>query len=282
MTITVKAYIDQAQERLASSGVENPELDVRLLLRHVLGWGDVKIFSNYNQLLSETEVTSLNTVIARRMAREPVSRIIGRRGFWNSEFKVSPHTLDPRPDSETLIELALKTVSPPPQRILDLGTGSACLLLTLLEEWPAAEGVGLDISAAAIETAQENAAALQLADRADFRASDWAHYNPAAPFDLVISNPPYITDEEMAALAPEVAQYDPVLALSGGVDGLDAYRAIVPLLQKFLKPGGWVFFEIGHAQASSVKSLLAEAGFTMIQSSTDLGESDRVVAAKRP
>jgi len=282
MTQTLKAYIDQAQERLASSGVENPELDVRLLMRHVLGWSDVKIFSNYNHVLSDAEVKSLNEVIARRMAREPVSRIVGRRGFWNAEFKVSAHTLDPRPDSEALIELALKTVSPPPQRILDLGTGSACLLLTLLEEWPAATGLGLDVSAGAIETAKENAAALQLSERANFLASDWAHYAPDAPFDLVVSNPPYITDEEMAALAPEVAQYDPVLALAGGADGLDAYRSIVPLLQKFLKPGGWVFFEIGHAQASSVKSLLAEAGFTMIQSATDLGESDRVVAAKRP
>ena len=187
-----------------------------------------------------------------------------------------------RPDSETLVEMALKLVETPPERVLDLGTGSGCLLLSLLQEWPGAEGTGLDLSASAIATAAENAEALHLADRAKFIAGDWEKFEPPAPFDVVISNPPYITDEEMTQLAPEVSQYDPVLALAGGAEGLDAYRSIVPLLKTFLKPGGWVVFEIGHTQRESVKSLLAEAGFTMIQTATDLGESDRVVAAKMP
>jgi len=278
----LKDYISQAQERLLSSGVENPELDVSLLAQYVLGWTQTKLFMNSDYMLSDAEVSSLNIAIARRMAREPVSRIIGHRGFWKSEFKISPQTLDPRPDSETLIEAAVKLVQPQPKRVIDLGTGSGCLLLSLLQEWPEAEGTGLDLSAAAVATAAENAAALNLDARATFIATDWEKFEVEEGFDVVISNPPYITAEELTALQPEVIQYDPMLALAGGDDGLDAYRSIVPLLPDLLPKGGWVLFEIGHTQANSVKTMLAEAGGTMIQVFTDLGGSDRIVAAKMP
>ncbi|MDE1150944.1 MAG: peptide chain release factor N(5)-glutamine methyltransferase [Micavibrio sp.] len=282
MPQALKDYITQAQDRLASCGIESPELDVSLLVQHVLGWTQTKLFMNSDYILGDDEVASLNIAISRRMGREPVSRIIGHRGFWKSEFKISPQTLDPRPDSETLIEAAVKLVQPAPKRVIDLGTGSGCLLLSLLQEWPEAEGVGLDLSAAAVATAAENAAALKLDERVKFMATDWEAYAAQDGFDVVISNPPYITAEELTGLEPEVIQYDPMLALAGGDDGLDAYRSIVPLLKNLMPRGGWIVFEIGHTQANSVKTMLAEAGGTMIQVFTDLGGSDRIVAAKMP
>ncbi len=280
MAPSVKEYMSTAQDKLEAAGIENPELDVRLLAEFALGWDQIKLFMNYGQILSEAEVNSLNAVIARRMAREPVSRIIGHRSFWKSEFKISPQTLDPRPDSETLIEAAVKIVTPPPAAILDLGTGSGCLLLSLLQEFPQAFGTGVDLSAEAVVTAADNAAALTLDNRARFIASSWEDLETPKPFDLVISNPPYISAEELESLEPEVAQYDPMLALAGGADGLDCYRSIIGRLPAFLVEGGWVLLEIGHLQANSVKSLLAEAGGTMLQVFTDLGGNDRIVAAK--
>lgn len=279
---TIKDFVSRVTPLLAAAGVENPETDVRLLAQHVLKTDQVTLLMNLNRMLTEVEVKDLNAAIARRAQREPVSRIIGRRGFWKHEFKITPQTLDPRPDSETLIEVALKYATPASATILDLGTGTGCLLLSLLGEWMNAKGVGLDISGEAVATARENAKDLKLDARAAFTETDWAHYTPPAPFDLVISNPPYIAAGEMAGLAPEVTQYDPVTALVGGADGLECYRSIAALLPRFLKKGGWVVFEIGHAQANDVKSILANAGALVIHTVQDLAGSDRVIVAQMP
>ena len=278
----IKSYIDAAKVKLTAAGVENPETDIRLLVQHVLKIEHTALLMNLNRMLTNAEVKDLDAAIDRRGKREPVSRIIGSRGFWKYDFKVTPQTLDPRPDSETLVEAALKYASPAPATILDLGTGTGCLLLSLLGEWVNAKGVGLDISGEAVATARENAEALKLALRATFIETDWENYTPPAPFDLVISNPPYIAAGEMPGLAPEVTEYDPVKALVSGQDGLECYRSITALLPRFLKKGGWVVFEIGHAQANDVKSILANAGAAVIHTVQDLAGSDRVIVAQMP
>lgn len=279
---SIRNFITDARARLAAAGIENPELDLRLLVQHVMGMSHPELLMNLNRMLSEVEVKDLNDAVSRRASREPVSRIVGSRGFWKSDFRVSPQTLDPRPDSETIIEEALKRAAPPPRRVLDLGTGTGCLLLSLLQEWPQAVGVGLDISAEAVATARENAELLGLSSRVEFVESDWEKYAPNESFDSIISNPPYIADGEIDGLAPEVSLYDPRAALAGGEDGLDCYRSIAAFLPKWLKKGGWAFLEIGHTQANQVKSLLAEAGLDVINIVPDLAGSDRVVVAKMP
>lgn len=278
----LNSFIQNASDKLAACSIENPETDIRLLVQHALGISHAKFVSSLNRVLSDAEVKTLDAMIARRAKREPVSRIIGTRGFWKSEFKLSPQTLDPRPDSETLIEAALKYAETLPATILDLGTGTGCLLLSLLQEYPKATGLGIDISEEAAATARENAVALNLADRASFLAIDWNDWQASAPFDLVISNPPYIAPDEMAELEPEVTQYDPVAALVGGDDGLECYRSIAALLPRAAKKGGLAVLEIGHRQADAVKSILALSGVTVIQTLTDLGGSDRAVVARMP
>lgn len=282
MTISLKVFMSSATDKLAASNIENPETDIRLIVQRTLQISHAKFVSSLNRVLTDAEVKTLDGMIVRRAAREPVSRIIGTRGFWKSEFKLSPQTLDPRPDSETLIEAALKYSDVPPATILDLGTGTGCLLLSLLQEYPKATGLGIDISEEAAATARENAVALNLADRASFLAIDWNDWQASAPFDLVISNPPYIAPDEMAGLEPEVTKYDPVTALVGGDDGLECYRSIAALLPRALKRGGLAVLEIGHLQAEAVKSILALSDIAVIQTLTDLGGSDRAVVARMP
>lgn len=279
---TLSEFMAAANDTLSAASIENPETDIRLLVQHALQISHAKFVSSLNRVLTDAEVKTLDGMIARRAQREPVSRIIGTRGFWKSEFKLSRQTLDPRPDSETLIEAALKYSDVPPATILDLGTGTGCLLLSLLQEYPKASGLGIDISEEAAATARENAAALNLADRASFLAIDWNDWQASAPFDLVISNPPYIAPDEMAGLEPEVTKYDPVTALVGGDDGLECYRSIAALLPRALKRGGLVVLEIGHMQAEAVKSILALSDIAVIQTLTDLGGSDRAVVARMP
>ncbi|HYD17153.1 MAG TPA: peptide chain release factor N(5)-glutamine methyltransferase [Patescibacteria group bacterium] len=279
---TISEFISAARLELTASNIENPETDIRLLVQHATGMSHAKLASNLNQLLSDAQLKSLNDMIARRAKREPVSRIIGSRGFWKSDFRLSPQTLDPRPDSETLIEAAIKFAEPKPARILDLGTGTGCLLLSLLQEFPNATGLGVDIAAGAVATARENAQALKLDARAEFKTADWNDWQGTEQFDLFISNPPYIAPDEMPALEPEVTQYDPVTALVGGADGLECYRAIAALLPRIAKTGALVVLEIGHAQAEAVKSILDLSGAAVIQTLTDLSGSDRAVVAKMP
>lgn len=284
---TLKTVWPQAVKKLKESGaIETPVADARLLVQHVLNLGHEDLLMQGNRVVTAEETSALDAVLARRMKREPVSRIVGHRAFWKSDFIVTPATLDPRADSETLIEAALAHVQPgkggQPLRVLDLGTGTGCLLLSLLLEWPKATGTGLDISAGAAEVAKRNAEAIGVAARAEIVATDWNDYKPAAPFDVVVSNPPYIGRDEAPDLAPEVVEYDPPQALFADENGLAAYRSILARLPELLRAGGWLLLEIGYRQEEAVKALLADAGLEFIETRLDLGGNPRILTARRP
>lgn len=221
--------------------------------------------------------------VARRASGVPMSRITGRRNFWGLDFHVSPATLDPRIDSEVLVREALALI-PGDQKcdIADIGTGTGCLLLALLHERPMAAGSGLDISSEALNTAQANADNLGLSDRVRFIESNWLSALKPDSIDVLISNPPYIVQSEIQHLDPAVRDHDPILALDGGPDGLDAYRAIVEAAPKVLRPGGWIALEIGWDQGQSVPNLLDTAGFLRISCHLDTAGRDRVVLGQKP
>ena len=209
--------------------------------------------------------------------REPLSHITGIRSFWGRDFRVTPDVLDPRPETECLIAEALHRG--PVQRLLDIGVGSGCILLTLLAEWPEATGVGTDTSAKALEIARTNAVSLGVANRAELLRTDWTDA-ASGPFGLIVTNPPYISAEEMAGLAPEVRLHEPTEALSPGGDGLDAYRAIAPRLGGLLAPGGLALLEIGPVQYEPVAALLANAGMNVLMVIPDLDQRARVIVAQ--
>lgn len=258
---------------LQAAGVANPRTDARILLAYAFGVSRDRLVLLGDQPLSSEVAKTYQTVIAQRAARVPVSYITGQREFFGRNFVVTPAVLDPRPDTETLVERALER---PFERVLDLGTGSGCILLTLVAERPDARGLGTDISEAALAVARRNAERLRVADRASLSVSDWFQ-SVDGTFDLVVSNPPYIAASEMADLDPEVRENEPHLALTPGGDGLDAYRAIAVGLAKHLSPGGRVLLEIGPDQGAAVMALLADAGLRQIQVLPDLDGRDRVV-----
>ena len=272
------AMLEAATARLHEAGVEAPRRDAALLIGHALGRDRGWVLTHGDYLPDGVERERASQLINRRSDREPVSRILGRREFWSLDLALDPAVLDPRPDSETLIVAALERLADPrrPWRILDLGTGSGCLLLALLSERRKATGVGLDVSWRAAYIARQNARGLGLDERVSFLAGDWASAL-AARFDLVISNPPYIADAEVPTLAPEVVRNDPWLALTGGVDGLDAYRAILAQLPRLLVPGGSAVLEIGHEQAAAVAGLVRANGFPEPQIRLDLAGRPRCV-----
>jgi len=271
---TVRDWVARAAGRLSGAGVDSARLDARLLMASVLGGGVERVLSQSEHVLDGAEQAKLAALLARREGREPVSQILGGREFWSLPFRVTRATLTPRPDSETLIEAVLDRVPDRAAslRILDLGTGSGCLLLSVLHEYENAVGVGVDISADALDVAGVNADALGLAGRATFVEGGWdAATDKAAEgrFDIVISNPPYIPDDDIAGLMPEVARFEPLGALAGGADGLDAYRAIVDVLDGYLEKGGQVFFEVGAGQDREVEELLCQAGFSGLATRRD-------------
>jgi len=277
--VTRAEALRAAQARLTDAGVETPALDAKILLLHV---EDVDVAA----LMADPDATlrapdAFESVIVRRCNREPVSKIIGYRDFWAHQFEVTPDVLDPRPDTETLIETALEiTPDNAPIRVLDLGTGSGCILLTLLAERSAATGVGVDMSKAALSVAKRNAAALKLSQRSEFLISDWFMALDET-FDVVVSNPPYISTLEKPSLSPEVTDWDPEAALFAGMDGLQAYRKIADGLTAVLKPDGTAFFEIGRGQGEAVKRLFEDAGFRRISSRKDLGGIERCLVVQR-
>ncbi|MFE0752804.1 peptide chain release factor N(5)-glutamine methyltransferase [Inquilinus sp. NPDC058860] len=267
--------------RLAAAGIDGALSDARILLMHALGWDRTGLLSRAAEPLPPEAAARYAGSLDRRAAHEPVSRILGRREFWSLDFALGPATLDPRPDSETLVEAALAAVPDPsdrPLRVLDLGTGTGCLLLAVLHDRPTAFGIGVDRSEAAARTARDNARALGLADRAAFLAGDWATAL-AGRFDLVLSNPPYIPEADIAALDPEVRDHDPRLALSGGADGLDAYRALAAALPGLLTPGGTAVVELGIGQAADVAALFRGAGLDIAGTAHDLADIPRCVIA---
>ncbi len=274
------AALAAAERALRSSGIVEPRLDAQVLLASVLGVDRAALYSRGDRCLTDAELAAFEALIARRQDRVPVSRLLGRREFWSLEFAITDDVLDPRPDSETLVEATLAGIPDREAalRLVDLGTGSGCLLLALLSELPAAFGVGVDLSPAAARVAARNAVTLGMAGRAAFAVGDWLTMLQGR-FDLIVGNPPYIADGEIDGLAPEVACGDPRLALAGGADGLAAYRAIAPQAAAALEPGGRLVLECGAGQAGAVADILAAAGFMDLETGRDLGGIDRCLTA---
>lgn len=266
-------------ESLRPVAGEHVMLEVRLILAHVLDVPPQSLVFLGDIQLTSVQQEEVEHILARRLQHEPLSRIFGQREFWSLPFKISPATLDPRPDSETLIEAVLKTYPDKnrPLKILDLGTGSGCLLLVLLHEYPNASGVGVDLNPAAAVMAQQNADCLNLANRSHFVVASWTEAIGKA-FDLVISNPPYIPSQDIPHLAPDVRAYDPLLALDGGDDGLNPYREIISSLRRVLKPHGHLFVEVGHDQADAVADLMIQGGLVNVCFFKDLAGIRRIVA----
>ncbi|HEY0183918.1 MAG TPA: peptide chain release factor N(5)-glutamine methyltransferase [Rhodopila sp.] len=277
-TTSVAGAIRDGATRLEGIA-DNPRFEARLLLAHATGL-------TQNDLIREPERlvdgAAFKAVLARRTAREPLALILGHREFWSLEFQVSPATLIPRPDSETLIEAAVAAFAgrPPPRTILDLGTGTGCLLLALLREFPSAFGVGLDLGQDAAALARGNAARLGMGARCAFAVGDWMAAI-ARRFDLIICNPPYIPSGEIATLMPEVACHEPGRALDGGSDGYDAYRAIVPVLARHLTSSGVAILELGIGQAKYVSELARTADLEP-SFRLDLAKIMRAIVLTRP
>lgn len=268
----VDEAIAAAVHQLRDAGIENPRLDARLLLQEATGLAAEDVAREPGQLLAEDALRKLCDGIRRRCGREPVSRIVGQREFWSLGFAISPDVLDPRPDTETLVDalLADETDRSRPLLIADLGTGSGCLLCASLREFPNSRGIGLDKSAEAIIVARKNAQSLGLAARARFVRGHWASSVAANSIDVILTNPPYIPSGHIAELEPEVADFDPSLALDGGDDGLDAYKAIALDVERVIKPGGKAFVEIGVGQAEAVASLFESDRIDEIKMISDL------------
>jgi release factor glutamine methyltransferase len=261
-----------------TTGIDAPEIDARLLVCHALGIDRAQMLSQSERRLTVDEITQIRSLITRRLYREPVARIIGHREFWSLSFELNEATLEPRPDSEVLIEVALDSIHNRKAnlKVLDLGTGSGCLLLSLLHELPHAKGCGTDISPRALEMALHNAERLGLDKRALFHVTNWTEgINDS--YDIIVCNPPYIDEIEIADLMPEVRDYDPRQALDGGKDGLSAYRIIIPPLFNLLKPTGFALLEIGIGQGEFVYDLCRANQFTDINFYKDLGGIERCV-----
>jgi release factor glutamine methyltransferase len=272
-------------QRFRDGGIESPELDARLLVGHALGLDHAALAAQSRRLLTSPDADAIAALAARRLAHEPVARILGHKEFWGLPFKLNAETLVPRPETETVVEAALAMVGGDDRasralRIADLGTGSGALLLALLSELRFACGIGTDLSTAALGCARDNAAALGLATRASFVACDYAAAL-AGPIDLLVANPPYIARGDIAALPPEVRDFDPRRALDGGPDGLDGYRAIAGDAARLLAPGGVLVLELGFGQLAPVTSLLAAAGQAPIAVESDLAGVARALVTRR-
>ena len=276
------ATVAQARRALAekfrAAGLESPELDARILIGHALGLDHAGLAAAEKQELSAARASTIDTLAARRLAREPVARIVGEKEFWGLSFIVTPAVLVPRPETETVVEAALSLVNRAgPLRIIDLGTGSGAILLALLSELPHARGTGIDIAADALDVARTNARRLGLSDRADFMLGNFAAVEGS--FDLVLSNPPYIATPEIAGLAPEVRNCDPSHALDGGPDGLVAFRSIAAIARHLLVPAGHLVVEIGAGQESAVRELFVQGGLAISAARHDLSGTPRVLCA---
>jgi release factor glutamine methyltransferase len=247
-----------------------------------LGLSSAEVFAHPQRLLDREEHARIAAIARRVAAREPLSRITGRREFWGLDFVLSPDTLDPRPETETIVEAVLARFSDRDKayRFLDLGTGSGCLLLALLSEYSKASGIGIDVMPGAAITARHNAVRLGLGERASFVVANWSE-GLAGAFDAVVANPPYIATADLAALMPEVRDHDPRRALDGGTDGLAAYRAIARDVPRLLVPGGLLAAEIGQGQADSVAEIIMAGGLAVERAAPDLAGIARVVLACR-
>jgi release factor glutamine methyltransferase len=271
---------------LTAAGIDNARFEARLLLSRAAALSIEELIAHGDKTPPALVVTTLRGLTARRVQREPMAYILGEREFWGLTFEVSPAVLVPRPDSETLIEaaLALMPDRQRPWRIADLGVGSGCLLLTLLHEYPAAHGTGMDASPDALAVARSNAEALGVSERLTLVRDDWrqAGWAPrlGPPFDLVVSNPPYIEAGDLDRLMPEVARYEPRLALDGGPDGLAAYRAIAAAAPNLITTGGLVLVEMGEGQVTDISRIFTERGLRVDAPRRDLAGIDRILPAR--
>ena len=278
--VSFEALRQDAARTLTQAGIDNAATDVRLLLCAATGFSSADLIVHAHDPVPCEVHEKLQALLARRQTHTPIAQILGTQEFWSLNFKVTPDVLVPRPDTEVLVERTLEIltgVTAP--KILDVGTGTGAILISLLHERPDAHGVGVDISTAALEVARANANQNGVADRAAFERSDFLK-DVNGPFDIVVANPPYITDAAMQTLPKTVAAYEPHLALRGGADGLTAYRAIIDDLARVLKPGGHVVFEIGYDQKTTVTELLTNIAAGDITCLQDLAGHDRVISAK--
>ena len=281
--LTLVSAWTRAKEQLKAAGIEGPVIDARLLVEAAADATRTDIVSDPKRPLSDEQAAVLDGFVARRIGREPISHILGRKGFWKIMLQVTPHVLTPRPDTETVVELVLRDIPEAARiNILDLGVGSGAILLAILADRPAAKGLGVDVSEEALAVARDNAAQLGLASRTALLRGDWTAGLGDASFDLVVSNPPYIASAEIETLDPEVRDHEPRLALDGGADGLEAYRTLAPQILRVLKPGGRFAVEIGHTQAAAVSALFRAAGGIEVATAKDLANRDRVVSGRRP
>lgn len=284
---TLADAVRQARRTLAEAGIPSPELDARILVGHATGLDRAGLIAEGRRLLDDDTLEEIARLAARRAGGEPVGRLLGHREFWGLEFALGPDTLEPRPDSETIIEAALDFVvarfgRDAPLRIADLGTGSGCLLVALLSELPHATGIGVDIAEGAVAVARSNAAANGVSARASFVVGSWTEELESRGFDVIVANPPYIESSACRDLDREVVDFDPVAALDGGVDGLDAYRAIVADLPRVLKPGGALIFELGQGQRRDVEGLASANGLEIGSVRCDLAGIERALTIVTP
>ncbi|ATQ41821.1 peptide chain release factor N(5)-glutamine methyltransferase [Caulobacter mirabilis] len=282
MTATLVKAWKAGRAELEAAGVDQPVIDSRLLLEAAADVSRLDIITDPHREVSETQAATYNEFLARRARREPVSHILGRKGFWKILLRVTPDVLTPRPDTEVIVDEVLKAFPEAMAfNMLDLGVGSGAILLAVLAERPAAKGLGVDVSSEALAVARENAANLDLDGRVALLRGDWTSGLADASFDVVVSNPPYIATEEIETLDPEVRDHEPRLALDGGADGLDAYRTLAPEILRVLKVGGLFAVEIGHTQSKAVEALFRDAGAAQVRTIKDLSDRDRVVVGVR-
>ncbi|MDR6529960.1 release factor glutamine methyltransferase [Caulobacter rhizosphaerae] len=282
MTLTLVKAWNAAKDRLKNVQIDQPAIDARLLLEVAADVTRTDIITDPYRVLTEAQMATLDDFLNRRARREPVSHIIGRKGFWKILLQVNKHVLTPRPETEVIVDEVLKAFPEQmPFNMLDLGVGSGTILLAVLAERPAAKGLGVDVSEEALAVARENAANLDLAGRTALLRGDWTNGLGDDSFDLVVSNPPYIATEVIDTLEPEVRDHEPRLALDGGPDGLDAYRVLAGEILRVLKPGAMFAVEIGYDQSQAVEDLFRQAGAQDVRTIKDLSVNDRVVTGTK-
>ncbi|MDZ4776279.1 MAG: peptide chain release factor N(5)-glutamine methyltransferase [Alphaproteobacteria bacterium] len=282
MTLTLVSAWTKARRTLEAAGVDLPVFDARLLLEAATGVSRLDILTDPHRAITDDDGARLDALVARRAAREPVAYILGKKAFYALDFAVGPAVLTPRPDTEMVVEAALAALPGDfPADVLDLGVGSGAILLSILSARPEAAGIGVDASRDALVYAESTAAALGLSNRATFVHGDWGA-GVTGPFDLIVSNPPYIPSGDIAGLEPEVSVHEPRLALDGGDDGLEAYRQLWPDVARLLKPGGRFCVEIGAGQGPDVSALARAAGLEVEAIKPDLAGIGRVVLGRRP